>query len=182
MSILDIASKTIDASIKVGEEPEGVATSPDGRWVYVTCESSNAVDVIDVSKRTVIKEIKVGTRPRGAAFLPDSSKAYVTSETAGSVSVISLPQQHALVRTLKLSGEGMRPMGVAVAPDGKHAYVTTGHGGVVVVIDTVKDENHRIRIAVGRRPWGITLRGRQTTLYTTNGGSDEQCVVDTPHR
>ena len=68
-----------------------MAASPDGRWVYVTCEGTGAVEVIDTATTKMVKELAVGGRPRAAAFLPDASKAYVTSETGGTVTVIALP-------------------------------------------------------------------------------------------
>jgi len=182
-----LASRAIDKSIPVGEEPEGVAASPDGRWVYVTSEVKGTVFVLDSKTEKVVSEITVGARPRAAAFLPDTSKAYVTAETGGTVSVVSLPK-HAVVKTLKLaegSADGgapnIRPMGIVVAPDGKLAYVTTGHGGTVIVIDTTKDEAVA-SIPVGKRPWGIAITPDGRTLYVANGPSDDVSVVDTASR
>src|ERR1043165_7466707 len=42
-SITDIKANRVIASMPVGLEPEGAAISPDGRWVYITSESSSSV-------------------------------------------------------------------------------------------------------------------------------------------
>ena len=47
----------------VGIEPEGVAASPDGRWVYVTAETSNTVSVIDTRLGKVVASFLVDVRP-----------------------------------------------------------------------------------------------------------------------
>jgi len=176
MSIVDIATKHVDATLPVGEEPEGVAASPDGRWIYVTSESSNAVSVVDVQTRALAGQFKVDARPRSVAFMPDSSKAYVTSELGGSVAVVALPK-HEVHKTLRLAGEGVRPMGIAVSPDGKRVYVTTGHGGTVVVIDATED-TVLDSIRVGSRPWGIAITPDGSTVFTANGFSDDVSVID----
>ena len=54
--------------MKVGEEPEGVKVSPDGKRVYVTSEVANMVHVIDTDTRKLIKNIPVGKRPRRFAI------------------------------------------------------------------------------------------------------------------
>ena len=50
MSALDLESGTVKARVKVGEEPEGVTTRPDGRVVYVTCEGTNEVVGVDTAR------------------------------------------------------------------------------------------------------------------------------------
>lgn len=60
------------ATLIVGIEPEGVALSPDGRWVYVTAETSNTVSVIDTRASQVVASFLVDPRPRAAA-LPHGS-------------------------------------------------------------------------------------------------------------
>ena len=58
-SVVDIETGNILAVLEVGDEPEGVTTSPDGRVVYVTSEEHNQVSVIDVESSQVIKHFDV---------------------------------------------------------------------------------------------------------------------------
>ncbi|MFM2345772.1 MAG: hypothetical protein RL654_525, partial [Pseudomonadota bacterium] len=55
VGVIDVASGKRSAEIKVGEEPEGVLVSRDGRTVYVTSEVASLVHVIDVASGKVTK-------------------------------------------------------------------------------------------------------------------------------
>ena len=64
------------ARIKVqGKNPEHAVFSPDSRWLYVSAEEAEQVDVVDVAARKQVASIPVGKRPRGIGFLPDGSRA-----------------------------------------------------------------------------------------------------------
>ena len=65
-----------------GKNPEHAVFSPDGKWLYVSAEEADSVDIIDVARGEVVKSITVGERPRGIGFLPDGSRAYVGAEQA----------------------------------------------------------------------------------------------------
>ena len=77
MSALDLRSGKIKGKAAVGQEPEGVTLRPDGKVVYVTSESDNAVFAIDTKKLTVLGHIATGPRPRGVAFTQDGTTAFV---------------------------------------------------------------------------------------------------------
>ena len=63
-SIIDPISGKVLASLVVGPEPEAVTVSPDGRWVYVTGETSNTISVIDMRTEKVVTTFLVDARPR----------------------------------------------------------------------------------------------------------------------
>jgi YVTN family beta-propeller protein len=146
----------------------GVTISPDGRWVYVTAETSNTVSVLDTATNEVAATFMVGPRPRDSAFSPDGRRAYVTTEFGRTAEVVDT-STHTVVRTIRVPGAGdVKPMGVVVSPDGGRLYVATGRADGVVVIDA---ESYEILATVpaGRRVWGLgltpdgkkTLRGRR---------------------
>tara|TARA_B100000315_G_scaffold260775_1_gene325086 strand:+ start:1015 stop:1377 length:363 start_codon:yes stop_codon:yes gene_type:complete len=70
VSVIDVATNTVIATIPVEDAPNGVAITPDGTRVYVTNWLSNTVSVIDVSTNTVISTISVGDGPNGVAITP----------------------------------------------------------------------------------------------------------------
>ena len=62
------------AHIKVeGENPEHAVFSPDSKWLYVSAEDAEQVDVIDVAARKQVGRIPVGKRPRGIGFTPTAA-------------------------------------------------------------------------------------------------------------
>lgn len=131
------ASKNPNLWPAPGVEPETVAVSPDGRWVYVTNETSNDVHVIDTSTNRVIAKIKVGANPRGVSFTPDGKRAYVGCERDGTVAVIDTAARR-VIATIPV---GERPVGTVVSRDGKKVYVAHGRSYDVWVLDT---RTHRI--------------------------------------
>ena len=71
VSVVDIATQNVVATLPVGNDPDGVAATPDGSRVYVANFLSDNVSVIDTSNNTVIATIDVGTGPVGLALTPD---------------------------------------------------------------------------------------------------------------
>jgi YVTN family beta-propeller protein len=88
VSVIDTATNTVTATVRVGNGPLVVAVTPDGSEVYVTNISSNNVSVINTTTNTVTATIPVGGQPGGVAVTPDGSKVYVTNQS--SVSVIAI--------------------------------------------------------------------------------------------
>ena len=175
--ILDPQTRKAVDSIPVGDEPEGVALSPDERFLYVTVEGENKLAVIDVATRRVIAKVAVGLRPRSIAFSPDGTRAYVTDELQHAVTVMD-GRTHQVVSTITLPGQGDKPMGVVVSPDGAKVYVTTGRGGTLAPIDAATS-TPAPPLAVGQRPWGVAISADGKRLFTANGPSNDMTIVDT---
>jgi YVTN family beta-propeller protein len=90
VSVIDTKTNTRLGSMLVGNGPNGVAVTPDGRFAYITNFFSNTVSVIDPTTNTVVGfPIPVGTNPFGVAVTPDGRFAYVTNLVSASVSVIN---------------------------------------------------------------------------------------------
>lgn len=174
--ILDPQERKAVQTIMVGDEPEGVALSPDERFLYVAIEGENKVGVIDVATRRVIARVPVGQRPRSIAFSPDGSKAYVTDELQGAVTEMD-GRDHQVLRTFMIPGAGAKPMGVVVSPDGAKVYVTTGRGGGLVAIDAASGAVSG-PLPVGQRPWGVAISADGKQIFTANGPSNDMSIVD----
>ena len=174
--ILDPQDPGHVASIAVGDEPEGVALSPDERFLYVTLESDNKIAVVDVATRRVIAKVAVGGRPRSIAFSPDGSRAYVTNELQGTVTELD-GRTHQVVRTMTVPGKAPRPMGVATSPDGARIYVTTGREGSLVAIDAASGAA-TATVPVGQRPWGLAVSSDGARIFTANGPSNDLTIID----
>ena len=62
-----------------------MALAPDGKQLYVACQTSNSVVVVDVATRTKVAEIPVGGHPMDVTFAPDGRQAYVSNRLDDSV-------------------------------------------------------------------------------------------------
>ena len=105
VSVIDISSNTIAASISVGIQPSGIAIAPSGQYAYVSnyhtlydgpnftdlTASQGTINIIDIHSNKVISPvIDVGLSPDAIAISPNGQFAYVTNYTSNTVSVISL--------------------------------------------------------------------------------------------
>jgi YVTN family beta-propeller protein len=66
ISVVNIATNKLSATIRVGSRPIAISVSPDGMKVYVTNNVDNTVSVINTLTNTVSATINVGNNP--AAF------------------------------------------------------------------------------------------------------------------
>jgi YVTN family beta-propeller protein len=74
--------------IIVGKRPSGVASTPDGKKVFVTNTDDNTVSVIDTTTNKVTATVNVGINPYGVAVTPDGKKVFVTNANSKNVTII----------------------------------------------------------------------------------------------
>ncbi len=172
-------------TVEVGEEPEGILLSPDGKTVYVTSEVANTVHVVDTASGEMQANIVVGNRPRRFAMTPDQKALWVTNEISGEVSIID-PATHKVTKTIKFQPKGFReedvtPVGIAMSSDGKTAIVGLGGANHIAFVDVA---SHEIQdyVLVGKRAWNVTFNRDNSLLYVVNGLSDDISVVDVASR
>jgi len=171
VSVIDITTNNVTTTVPVGSLPEGVAVSPDGRWVYVANLGSNTVSVIDTTKNNVTATVKVGTKPKGVAITPDGTKVYVTNYGDSTTFVINTSSNTVTARV----DVGNNPFGVAVA--GTKAYVTNDNDSTVSVIDTSTDTITATVNMENQKPGGIAVT--ETKAYVTSGSTNNVYVIDT---
>ncbi len=110
--------------IAVGDEPNGVAVSPDGKTIYVTNTIDGTVSVlaVDVTKQPaaeVVATLDVGTEPYGIALTPNGQKAYVTNARSNSVSVIDTATNTVAKEIINVGPPvGGEPRGITITNDG----------------------------------------------------------------
>lgn len=173
-SIVDVRNGKITPLV-TGTEPEGVAISHDGRWAYVTAETSSTITVIDLKANRVATNFFVSTRPRYALFTRGDAHAYVSAEIGGAIDVVDA-KKHRVVAKLKL-GKSDHPVGMVLSRDEKRLYAATGRGNSVAVVDATT--NRLIKeIAVGQRPWGMAITPDGKKIYAANSLSNDISVID----
>jgi len=68
-------------NIPVGQQPTGIAISPDGAFALVANKGGDSVSRIDLATSTVVATIPVPGNPTAVAITTDGSKAYVVQST-----------------------------------------------------------------------------------------------------
>ena len=66
--------------VMVGKGARTLDVSPDGRYVFVTCNNESAVKVLDASDLSLAAEIRADSYPVGLALSPDGRTLAVTSQ------------------------------------------------------------------------------------------------------
>ena len=70
VSVIDVASMKVAATIKTGAGAHGVVIDRDGRNAFVTNTYANTVSVIDIAERKVVATVPVGKGPNGISMAP----------------------------------------------------------------------------------------------------------------
>ena len=115
VAVLDVTVEpnVVIKNIAVGDQPAGVAITPDGSRLYVANGGANTVSVINTSTNAVIKTITVGSNPKSVAVTPDGARVYVTNQGSNTVSVIDTAT-NAVVATIAVGTLPCCEMGIAI--------------------------------------------------------------------
>ncbi len=70
VSMIDLESFLVVATVETGLGAHGVVIDHDGRRAYVTNSYANTVSVLDVAQRKVIASVPVGNGPNGVSMAP----------------------------------------------------------------------------------------------------------------
>jgi YVTN family beta-propeller protein len=136
VSLVDLATRQVVATIPAGAHPRQVALSPDGKHAYVCNQDDNTVIVIDTATNQRVGAPVAGIQsPVSIAISPDGKRAFVPSGAVASMSVIDL-------QSLQVTPVQLRAVAnqAVLSPDGKKVYVTHGPNGMISVFaaDTLK--------------------------------------------
>jgi YVTN family beta-propeller protein len=91
VSVIDVNSKAVVATVPVGTEPEALAVNTATNHIIVPNGGSDDVSIIDGATNSVIATLPVGVNPTGIAVNPATNLAYIANSNDGTVSVISDP-------------------------------------------------------------------------------------------
>jgi YVTN family beta-propeller protein len=139
--------------IAVGQGPEGIAISPDGREVWVANRGDGSVSVIDTATNKVVATLpQVGKVPFRVAFTPDGKRVLIPDPESAELVVFDAASRKEIKR-LKIEGV---PVGITVAPDSRRAYVSLAATGGAGAIDLDKLELVA-SVQTGQNPDGIAF-------------------------
>jgi YVTN family beta-propeller protein len=171
------------------EYPEGMAVSPDGKYLVVALNGADRADVVNLQDNAQTT-VKIGEYPVGVAFDPQG-RAYVTNEYSGTVSVIN-PATATVTATIGGIG-GSRgdlashPEGLVADPKRNLLYVAVTDRDLVDVVNTTTDKVVDY-VSVGRpqglgtEPTSVAISPDDSTLYSSDAGEDALAAISLNHR
>jgi YVTN family beta-propeller protein len=138
VSVIDTASLSIVATVRLTDQPQAIAIDPSGSRVYTA--NLNSVSVIDTATNSLVMHIPASLAnglawPQALAVDPSGTSLYVTNSIAGTVSVFSTAT---LSPTAVVSISGS-PQGISFTPDGSKAYVADKDQDLVHAISTASN-------------------------------------------
>lgn len=180
VSLVDLASGKIAATLPVGNGLHEVAVSPDGRLALIANygtgpEPGSTLTLIDVPGAKVVKTIDLGEyrRPHGMAFA-GNGRAWVTSEASKALLEVDVEAGRVL-RALP-TGQEVSHM-VAVTPDGSRAFVANIGSGSITALDLKEGKKIAdVRTGAGAEGIAVTPDGKQ--VWVTNREADTVTVLD----
>jgi YVTN family beta-propeller protein len=147
--------------IPVGDSPEGLGISPDGKEVWAPNKRDATVSIVDVQTLKVLETVDLKTEvPLRLVFTPNGKRVLITDEFDGKVLVIDAVTRKVIKRiqvvektqeftieranTAVQNGIAIVPTSmlheILVSPDSSHAYVPLMGSGDIAIIDMNKLE------------------------------------------
>jgi len=139
VSVLRPDTNTRIATVAVGDEPQSIALTPDGRYAYVANAAGGSVSVVQINdpawgsfSATVITNITTGAEPWNVVCSPDGRRVFVANSAQDTITVIGTTGQYVLghvdLRTSVANEDDpsrhFQPRGLAVTVDNSKLYVT----------------------------------------------------------
>lgn len=129
VSVLDLVNLRQDRTLRVGDDPTGIAVNPVRNEVYAVNSQSGTVTVIDAATNTVAATIGIHRQPYFISVDAQGGRAYVANSGSNSVSVIDLDRR----REIAVAGAGEQPGVARISPDMRSLVVSNRGSGSVSV-------------------------------------------------
>ncbi len=185
VEMVDVAARKIVGTVSVGVNGHELASSPDGKTIYVPIYGNSGVgkpgtdgstlDVIDVATHKVTSmDFGRPLRPHKPVLGPDGM-LYVTGELAQAIEIID-------PKTMKVVGEvptGSKESHIlAMTRDGKIGYTANVGPGSVSVLD-MKARKTIAVIPVAKTVQRMSISNDERWAFTSDEGAPRVAVIDT---
>ena len=128
VTVLDLSTNLTTTITGIGNNPQGIALSPNGATVYVTNFDDDTVAEIDAITNSVVRTVAVGAGPKGIVAPNNGTLIYVANETDNSLTVLDMAEADPALLAVTISFAGVRldamPQRLAASPDGRLIYLT----------------------------------------------------------
>ncbi len=163
---------TFDLGTHTG--PHGMIVSHDGKTVWATTETPQAVLELDSATGKILHVWNTNQeRSHMIVATPNETKFYVTNTVSGSVSVIDRSTSE-----VKVVSTGPGTEGIAISPDGKEVWAASRLDDKLSVISTATDKMAANFPSGGKGPKRLDFTPDGTQVWVTNPSSNQTTVFD----
>ncbi len=150
VSVIDVTSKKVIATVEVGKSPTFIQVTADGRRIWGTDSGGDEIYALDALTHRLLGKLKVGEAPSHLAIVGDS--LYVTVGPTNEVVVVGdVEGQVGVKGRIKVRG---RPAGIRPSPDGRRLYVVSEATNDLHVLD-IASQKVIGTVPVGKRPVAV---------------------------
>jgi YVTN family beta-propeller protein len=177
ITVIDLATRKVTATIKVGPIVHGVCAQADGRRAFATIESEHALKVIDTATNKVTDTIQLPGQPNECAATNDGHYVVVPLLAPANSAVIVDMTSKSIVKTLPLR----HPHNCFTPEGGSNTVVYCEERDAFRInrIDLTKMAyTNMVKVAGDPRPFVITAD--EKTLYTALSGLHGFAIIDIP--
>jgi YVTN family beta-propeller protein len=180
ITVVDLVDRKVKATFDLGTHtgPHGMVVSHDGKLLWSTSETPQAVLEIDAATGKILHVWNTNqVRSHMIVTTPTESKFYVTNTVSGSVSVVDRSTGEVKVLT---TGPGTE--GIAISPDGKEVWAAARTDAKIAVISTGADAIVASFPSGGKSPKRMAFTPDGSQVWVTNSGSSQVTVFDAHSR
>ena len=156
VSVINVTTKAVIATVTVGNNPVGAWTGTNGQ-MFVDNEDGQSISVIKVSDNTIAQTIALGFMPGIASHNGTKNELWVSDPMAGKVHYWTWDATMMNWMHGGAFNTGAGAHAITFTTDGNTAYVTNQSEKTVSVVNVL---NHTVTktITVGKKPNGIVIR------------------------
>jgi YVTN family beta-propeller protein len=152
VTFLKLPELRIVKHVRVGDGPEGIAATPNGKWVLVALQGADQVAILDPGSGAVLARLPTGRVPVRVAVTPNSFTALVSNRASNDVTVLDVLERR-VKTTVRV---GQKPGGIVTNDTGTRAYVCNNDSNTVSVL-SVPGFEVVDTIEAGAQPDGIAF-------------------------
>jgi YVTN family beta-propeller protein len=176
ITVIDLVGRKVTATFDLGTHtgPHGMVASHDGKLLWVTTETPQAVLELD-SATGKITHVWNTTQERSHMIVatPNENKFYVTNTVSGTVSAIDRTTGE-----VKVLPTGPGTEGIAISPDGKEVWAASRLDDKIEIISTATDTIVTRFPSGGKGPKRMDFTPDGTQVWVTNPASNQATVFD----
>jgi YVTN family beta-propeller protein len=177
---IDAGRGTVIGQVHVGNDPNQMALTKDGRFAFVPLRGDNQIAVVRLQPTlAVVKMLPAPARPHDAYTSADGSRIFIGSLEGHAITEID-PAEQRVVRNIPMP-DGVRPL--EIARDGKTIYAALSNLIGFVVVDVESGRVTR-RMELAKKDPGVPQPYLDTYTHALQLSPDERelwvtdCVND----
>lgn len=186
VSLVDLATETVLATIDTGDVPRESAFTPDGAYVLVCNGDANTLSIIDVAAGAVVKTLNTPQRPTRVRISPDGTRAYVCT-IAGTDALYAIQLAGAnssIITSFPIGQMGAangypysEVSGMELSPDGAYLALTISFDDILRIVDT-QTLSVVANVPTGDFPIRVLFSGDGSRLFVADAFGDSVTVIE----